>query len=119
MSSDTRAVIDAFNEAFNSRDVDAIMAHMTEDVVFENTAPPDGDRYEGAASVRAVWERFFSENPGAWFDTEDMVVADDRCVTQWRFTFDKNEPSKGSVRGADVFRVRDGKVAEKFSYVKG
>ena len=25
----------------------------------------------------------------------------------------------GHVRGVDVFRVRDGKVAEKLSYVKG
>jgi hypothetical protein len=30
---------------------------------------------------------------------------------------DKEGP--GSVRGVDVFRVRDGKVAEKLSYVKG
>ena len=26
---------------------------------------------------------------------------------------------EGHVRGVDVFRVRDGKVAEKLSYVKG
>ena len=30
------------------------------------------------------------------------------------FTFDG-----GSVHGVDVFRVREGKVAEKFAYVKG
>jgi hypothetical protein len=29
------------------------------------------------------------------------------------------DPRTGSVRGADIFRVQDGKVAEKLSYVKG
>jgi len=116
---DTQQTIDDFNEAFNSRDVDAIMARMTDDVVFENTAPPEGQRFSGAEEVRAFWEKFFAGNPRAWFDTEDMFVSDDRCTTQWRFTFDKDNPDAGSVRGVDVFRVRDGKVAEKFSYVKG
>jgi len=34
----TRLVL-AFNEAFNRHDVDAMMALMSEDVVFENTSP--------------------------------------------------------------------------------
>ena len=39
----TLTTIERFNAAFNRHDVDAIMALMTEDVVFENTSPaPDG-----------------------------------------------------------------------------
>jgi ketosteroid isomerase-like protein len=115
----TIAVIDKFNEAFNSHDVDAIMALMTEDVVFDNTNPPDGRPYVGQEAVRSFWREFFDGNPGAWFDTEDMFATGDRCVVQWRFTFDKQKPDGGHVRGVDLFRVRDGKVAEKLSYVKG
>jgi len=117
--SDARQVIDRFNEAFNRHDVDAIMALMTDDVVFDNTTPPDGQRYEGQAAVRAFWERFFASNPGAWFDGIDVFAADDRCTVRWIFTFDKNDPASGHVHGVDVFKVRDGKVAEKLSYVKG
>jgi hypothetical protein len=117
---ETRDVIDRFNEAFNNHDVDGVMALMTDDVVFDNTSPaPDGTRVEGQADVRAFWEKFFAGNPRAWFDTEDMFVTDDRCTTRWRFTFDKDAPEKGHIRGADVFKVRDGKVCEKLSYVKG
>ena len=117
---ETRDVIDRFNEAFNNHDVDGVMALMTDDVLFDNTSPsPDGKRVEGQEAVRAFWEKFFSVNPRAWFDTEDMFVVDDRCTTRWRFTFDKDVPEKGHVRGADVFKVRDGKVCEKLSYVKG
>ena len=118
----TKATIEAierFNEAFNTHDVDAIMRLMTEDVVFDNTHPPDGKRYEGAAAVAGFWTTLFSSRPRAWFDTEDLIATGDRCVTQWLFTFDSDDPSVGHVRGVDIFRVRDGKVCEKFPYVKG
>lgn len=115
---ETLATIERFNDAFNTHDVDAIMALMTDDVVFESTAAPDGTRFEGAEAVQGFWTKFFGTNPNAWFDTEDIFATGDRCAVQWRYTFDKLDPGSGSVRGVDVFRVRDGKVAEKFSYVK-
>ncbi|MET0421764.1 MAG: nuclear transport factor 2 family protein [Acidimicrobiia bacterium] len=114
----TRAAIERFNDAFNRHDVDAVMAAMTDDCVFEDTSPTDGRRHVGAAAVRAAWEQFFASSPTAHFDTEDMIVTDDRGVVQWRYTWiDGDVPHH--VRGVDVMRVRDGRVAEKFSYVKG
>ena len=118
-AAEIRDVIDCFNAAFNRHDVDAVMALMTDDCVFENTRPsPDGTRYEGAAAVRAFWEQFFTNSPAAQFETEDMFVAGDRAVVRWIYRWSKPSGS-GHVRGVDVFRVRDGKVAEKLSYVKG
>ena len=117
---ETRAVIDRFNEVFNTGRVDAIMDMFTDDCVFENTSPsPGGQRYEGQAAVRAFWSRFFSGSNQPHFDTEDIFVAGDRCTTRWRYTWRNPDGTTGFVRGADVFRVRDGKVAEKLSYVKG
>jgi ketosteroid isomerase-like protein len=111
----TREVIERFNEAFNRHDVDAVMALMTDDVVFENTSPaPDGERYEGQAAVRRFWTDFFASAPRARFEAEDLFAAGDRCAVSWRYDW-----SDGHVRGVDLFRVRDGKVAEKLSYVKG
>jgi hypothetical protein len=52
------------------------------------------------------------------FDTEGTFAAADRCVVLWRYTFNRQNPVRGHMRGVDVFRVRDGLVAEKFSYVK-
>jgi cation diffusion facilitator family transporter len=115
----TAEAIERFNEAFNAHDVDAVMAAMTDDCVFESTSPPNGQRYEGAAQVRAAWEEFFAGSPHAHFETEDTVIAGERCIVQWRYTWKSDDGSTGSLRGVDVMRVRDGKVAEKFSYVKG
>lgn len=115
----TRAAVEKFNEAFNRHDVDAVMNMMTDDCIFENTnPPPDGARLEGAAAVRAYWQKFFTNNPDARFENEDMIVSGDRCIVRWIYR--KNKDGKPwHLRGVDVFRVRDGKVAEKLSYVKG
>lgn len=111
----TQETIERFNEAFNRHDVDAIMALMTDDVVFENTSPPpDGEVFSGQAAVRAFWEHFFAGSPRAHFAAEDLHAAGDRCTVRWRYSW-----GDGHVRGVDLFRVQDGKVAEKLSYVKG
>jgi ketosteroid isomerase-like protein len=115
----TLAAVQRFNEAFNRHDVDAIMACMTADCVFENTRPvPDGERFSGAAAVRGFWEAFFARSPQARFETEEIFAAGDRCVVRWVYRWTR-DGAAGHVRGVDVFRVRDGRVAEKLSYVKG
>ena len=114
-TAETLATIDRFNDAFNRHDVDAVMSLMTDDVIFENTTPPpEGERYEGQEAVRAFWATFFAGTPQAQFSAEDTFAAGDRCTVRWRYSW-----GDGSIRGVDVFRVRDGKVAEKLSYVKG
>ncbi len=115
MTRSTADTINAFNEAFGRQDVDAVMSLMTDDCIFENTLPtPDGERVVGQAAVRKFWEKFFGGTPQARFETEEVVVAGDRAVVRWRFDW-----GSGHVRGIDLFKVRDGKVAEKMSYVKG
>ena len=115
--SDVEAAVARFEAAFDARDVDAIMQAMTDDCVFENTAPPHGVRYEGQDAVRGAWVQLFADSEDATFTTEEQFAAGDRVVSRWRYEWGGNEP--GYVRGIDVFRVRDGLVAEKVSYVKG
>ena len=120
MTADTLTTIHAFNEALNRHDVDATMALMTDDCVFENTWPaPDGERYEGQAAVRGFWERLIADSPAARFEIEELFAAGDRATQRWRYTWVDSRGVAGHIRGVDVFRVRDGKVAEKFAYVKG
>lgn len=115
----TLAAVERFNAAFNNHDVESVIAAMTQDCVFENTAPaPDGLRIAGAADVRLFWERFFAANPDAHFEVEEIFSFNDRCVVRWVYRKTKdNRP--WHLRGVDIFRIRDGKVAEKLAYVKG
>lgn len=114
------AALATFSKAFGSGDIEAIMALMSDDCTFESTGPaPDGTRHEGADAVRAVWHELFDQTKDAAFAEEDSFLSGDRAVLQWRFTWTEADGSPGHVRGVDVIRLNDGKVTEKFSYVKG
>ena len=116
----TIEVIEKFNEVLNRHDVSAVMALMTEDCLFDNTYPaPDGERFEGQEAVGRFWEEFFRSSPDAKFTSEEMITLGDRCVIRWRYDWTNTDGSRGHVRGVDVLKVRDGKVAEKLAYVKG
>lgn len=110
----TTAAVARFAAAFERHDLDAMMSAMTEDCVFESTSPPDGARHQGQHAVRAAWTEFFAASADATFVTEEQIACSDRLVTRWRYAW-----PGGHVRGVDIFRVRDGLVAEKLSYVKG
>ncbi|HWA58275.1 MAG TPA: nuclear transport factor 2 family protein [Gemmatimonadales bacterium] len=115
----TLATIERFMDAFNRHDVDAIMELMTDDCAFENTRPaPDGQRFVGQTAVRAVWVAMFARSPQALFETEETFAAGERAAVRWKYTWVR-DGQPGHVRGVDLFRIRDGKVAEKLSYVKG
>lgn len=122
LNADREATLDLvaqFHDAFNRQDVEAVMALMTDDCVFENTFPaPDGARHAGQAAVRAAFAEFFSSSPGARFETERILPAAGHAVVCWRYEW-SNAGAAGHVRGVDVFTLRDGKIAEKLAYVKG
>jgi ketosteroid isomerase-like protein len=104
-----------FNDAFNQHDVPAMMALMSEDCLFENTAPaPDGTVYKGQADVRQFWENFFQEAPHAHIEIEEIFGFGERCIMRWQYSW-----GSGHVRGVDVFKVRKDLITEKLSYVKG
>jgi ketosteroid isomerase-like protein len=112
----TRATIEAIERldaAFDRGDIDAFMAAMADDCVWESFTPaPDGHRHEGQAAVRQAMVGFLGSSPV--FDGEEMFACGDHATVRWTCRFDG-----GHVRGVDVVRVRDGKVAEILSYVKG
>lgn len=111
------AALARFNDAFAARDLEAVLALATDDVVFDATSPaPDGKRAEGRDAVRAAWGEVMA-TPGMELTEEESFVAGDRATVRWRYDWGGDDP--GHVRGVDVIRFRDGLVAEKLSYVKG
>ncbi len=107
-------VVAAFNEAWSAHDLEAALAMLTEDCVFDaTTPPPDGESFTGPAAIREAWAPIFADR-ATTFTVEDMLAGDDHVVQQWRYDW-----GDGHVRGVDVFRVRGGRIAAKLSYVKG
>ena len=114
MPSSPTDVVEAFGAAWAAHDLEATLALVTDDCVFDATGPaPDGIRHVGPAAIRQAWQAIF-DDVGSKFEAEETFAAGDRVVQLWRYAWDG-----GHVRGVDVFKVRDGKVSEKLSYVKG
>ena len=68
-------VVRRFGAAWEAWDLEAIMALMADDAVFESTGPaPDGRRIEGAAAIRAEWEAMFRDTRDASFTFEEAFV---------------------------------------------
>jgi ketosteroid isomerase-like protein len=114
MPEDPAEVVRRFDAAFNRHDLIALADLITEDCVFESTQPPDGQRVVGRAAVLDAWGKVMADATDVRFDVDEMITAGDRVVVLWRYSW-----GDGHVRGVDVMRIRDGRVAESFAYVKG
>ena len=111
---DALGIVEAFGTAWGNHDLDACLALVTDDCVFDATGPaPDGTRCEGKDAIRAAWQPIFDDRASK-FEAEETFAAGDRVMQLWWYSW-----ADGHIRGVDVFKVRDGLVAEKFSYVKG
>ena len=116
----TMRVVLNFNEAFNHHDVDGMMKLLSDDSIFDNTyPPPDGTLYSGKQSVTKFWRDFFQQSPNAHIDIEEIFGLGSRCVMRWRYSWADSDDGREYVRGVDIFKVKDGLITEKLSYVKG
>lgn len=107
-------VVEAFGAAWASHDLDGALAFVTDDCVFDATGPaPDGTRHVGPDAIRKAWQAIF-EDQSSRFEPEETFATKDRVVQRWCYRWEG-----GHIRGIDVFKVRDDKIAEKLSYVKG
>ena len=116
----TPAVLQAFADAWNRHDVDALMSYMTEDCVFDASAGPSisGTHYAGREAVRAGFAEVFKTFPDAHWGDARHFVHGDRGVSEWTFTGTRVDGARVEVHGCDLFTFRDGKIAVKNSYRK-
>jgi uncharacterized protein (TIGR02246 family) len=113
-------LLEAFADAWNRHDVDALMSMMTDDGVFEASAGNDvnGERHAGQRAVRAAYEAVFAQYPDArWADARHFVNGN-RGVSEWTFTGTLNDGRRVEVNGCDLFVFRNGKIAVKNSFRK-
>jgi steroid delta-isomerase-like uncharacterized protein len=112
--------LQAFADAWNRHDVDALMTFMTADCVFEASAGPDacGTRHAGREAVRAAFADVFATFPDAHWGDARHFVCGARGVSEWTFTGTRDDGFRVEVHGCDLFTFRDGRIAVKNSYRK-
>jgi steroid delta-isomerase-like uncharacterized protein len=107
--------LEAFADAWNRHDIEALMTFMTDDCVFEtaNGAEAFGTRHVGREAVRGAFEAAWKNFPDAQWRNGRHFVAGDRGVSEWLFTGTAADGSRIEANGVDVFTFRDGKIAVK------
>jgi ketosteroid isomerase-like protein len=112
--------LQAFADAWNRHDADALMSFMTDDCVFEASAGAQacGTRHVGQQAVRAAYAEVWSSFPDAHWGDAGHFVQGDRGVSEWIFTGTRADGSRVEVNGCDLFRFRGRKIAVKNSYRK-
>lgn len=102
----SRKVI-AYKDAFNNRDVNAILALLDDKCIFE--PPQNGLVLKGKAEIKTYLTTHFANLPDSKMKGIDLFQAGVHVIFRWEFN------GKG---GADIFKFRDGLIAEKHTYKK-
>ncbi|WP_033838813.1 nuclear transport factor 2 family protein [Mesorhizobium loti] len=112
---DAIQLMKAHAAAWNAHDVDALLALMTQDCIYDAAAgkAPSGDRHVGheklGKAFAAIWQAF----PDAcWADAEHFVCGD-QGFTTWTFRGTKAGGQAIEARGVDLLRFRDGRICHK------
>jgi ketosteroid isomerase-like protein len=116
----SRATLKALVDAFNAHDLDRIMSFFTEDAVLEMPRGPHawGNRYEGAAAVRAALQGRFTGLPDVHYGNDVHYVDGDMGISRWTLTGTPASGERIEVHGCDFYAFRDGKVVQKDSFWK-
>lgn len=117
---DVLAMLDEFLTRWNNYDIDGVLELFTDDVVFDASSgdEPVGKRYIGKDQARVQIQRVIAALPGHQMHDGTSFVHGDTAIAQWTMTHTAADGEKISVRGLDVFKIRDGKIAGKDSYRK-
>jgi ketosteroid isomerase-like protein len=113
----TLALVMRFVASVGRRDLDAMMADMTGDTVYENLGHDvDSGRHEGQSAARAAFAAVFAAYPDCRSETDDIFASGNRCCYCWTMRWSEADGGEGASRGTDIFTVRDGKISYKRTY---
>lgn len=112
--------LQAFSEAWNRHDIDALMSFMADDCEFHAVAGPDllGRSFKGREAVREGFQLAWQTFPDAAWRDGTHFVHGDRGVSECTFSGTKADGTRIEARMVDVFTFRDGKIAVKNAYRK-
>ncbi len=117
--SETKLLQDLF-EAFNRHDLEAVLACMKDDCVFEAAAGPEayGARFVGHDAVGAAFAKVWETFPDVQWANATHFAAGGLGVSQWTLVGTRADGAKIEADGVDLFSFKDGKVATKKAFRK-
>ena len=113
-------VLQAFLDAFNDHDVDAIMSYFAEDCVLDmpRGPAPGGQRLVGKQQVREGIQSRLDSIQDVHYGDDHHWLCGDRAVSEWTLRGRRRTGESIEVRGCDLFQFVDGKISRKDSFWK-
>lgn len=120
-ASEFREVIERYLEGFNEQDMEALPETVAPDVVVHGLIGVEGD-VNGIEEYGDWATEMFTGMPDAEIELEDLFSVGDKVAARWTVRgTQENElfglPATGEsveVSGLAIFRMEDGKIAEKW-----
>jgi taurine dehydrogenase small subunit len=108
------------NAAFNSRDVNRIMAFFAEDATFLMARGPEpcGRRVRGKAAIGQVLADRFKVIRDMRWDHTDHFVTGNRAVSIWTVTGTGADGERLDYQGCDIYEFRGDEILNKDTYWK-
>ena len=120
MDNPTPALMKEINAAFNSRDVDRIVAFFADDCTFLMARGPEavGRRVPGKEAIVKVLADRFKVIPQMRWDHIDQFIAGSRAVSVWMVTGKAADGEELNYQGCDIYEFRGDKILNKDTYWK-
>ena len=110
------ALVQSAYDAFGRGDVEAILANVTDDVVWSLEGPltiPFAGTRRGRQEVRGFFTALGTTQTGQKLEIDEWIAQGDKVATVGYYSFTANATGRSlRARLAHVFTIRDGKIAK-------
>jgi ketosteroid isomerase-like protein len=115
----TKVRLAEFSTAWAAKDIDALMAMMTDDCIYAASVGPEpGETFVGKAAVRDGFLRLLAHDAGGISRSGEVWIFGDRGYAEWSYAKRCADGSEYVVRGCDWFEFVGDKIRKKDAFRK-
>jgi taurine dehydrogenase small subunit len=116
----TPELMRAISAAFNSRDVERIVACFAEDGVFCLARGPEtvGRTLKGKAAIRKALSDRFKQIPDMRWENEEYIIAGDSAISVWTVRGKGSDGEDLNYQGCDIYKFQGDKIIHKNTFWK-
>jgi len=116
----TLELMKAISAAFNSRDVERIVAFFAEDGVFCLSRGPEpvGRTLAGKAAIKKALADRFKVIPDMRWENEEYILAGDRAISVWTVRGKSADGEELDYQGCDIYTFKGDKIIHKNTFWK-
>jgi ketosteroid isomerase-like protein len=114
---EVQVLVDRYRAAWFGHDLEAIMAVVSDDIVFHNVT--SGERVDGATAFRAHVAGIHDRWPDLAFEEHALYLTADTGVAEWTARATAQDGRRLEWDGLDVINCQDGQITRNAVYSSG